>query len=95
MKEKIEQHCDNLAETLKRKNADYGNSFALPGILSSAGPEEKLFIRMDDKLQRIKALRNKPPEVSDEPLRDSLQDLAGYCILMLILLDDDQKGPRQ
>ena len=51
--ELIDLECQNLAEMLKAKNRQYGNSFADPvRIFSRVSPEEGLRI-VGDKLSRI------------------------------------------
>ena len=76
--ELIDLECQNLAEMLKAKNRQYGNSFADPvRIFSKATPEEALLIRIDDKLSRI-ARGNDAGE-------DTVLDLIGYLILLRVL----------
>ena len=76
--ELIDLECQNLAEMLKAKNRQYGNSFADPvRIFSKAAPEEALLIRIDDKLSRIAR--------GDAAGEDTILDLAGYLILLRVL----------
>lgn len=79
-----------LYETYKKKNADYNGSF------------EKLFtewgmpysiMHLEEKLERIKSLQNKPNQVSGESFVDSLEDMANYSILTLIELRLQKKEP--
>ena len=78
IQELIDVECQNLAEMLKAKNRQYGNSFADPvRIFSKASPEEALLIRIDDKLSRI-ARGNDAGE-------DTVLDLIGYLILLRVL----------
>ena len=76
----IEIIAQNLVDTLKKKNADYGNNVDKNidewGLASLA-------IRLDDKLNRFKNLikESNTRQVEDEVLEDTLLDLAGYAIL--------------
>jgi len=83
--ELIDVECQNLAEMLKSKNRQYGNSFADPvRIFSKATPEEGLRIRIDDKLSRI-ARGNDAGE-------DTILDLIGYLVLLRVLHRAEDKS---
>jgi Nucleotide modification associated domain 1 len=75
---------DEIHDTYKRKNADYGNSFAEQyaeyGLLSAV-------IRLDDKMRRLKQLLKNEAKVKDESIRDTLMDLANYSIMTIMELD--------
>ena len=83
-KEKFAEEIDiivsNLAETLKRKNADYGNNVDKGIDKRGLG---SLVQRLEDKLARFENLAEKgnPQQVLDEAIEDTLLDLAGYAIL--------------
>lgn len=81
---KVDNHakiCMELNELYARKNADYGDSFGKSfkeyGLTMSC-------IRLEDKLNRIKALRDKAAQVADESITDTLMDLANYSIMTLV-----------
>lgn len=76
----IEIIASNLVETLKSKNADYGNN--VDKNIDEWGLSS-LAIRLDDKLNRFKNLikEGNSRKVDDEVLEDTLLDLAGYAIL--------------
>ena len=83
--DKLEQLTEQLIETYKAKNADYGDSFADSfkefGITSAV-------VRMNDKMNRIKSLsKGEDRQVKDESLTDSLMDLANYALMTVIELD--------
>ena len=83
--ELIDVECQNLAEMLKSKNRQYGNSFADPvRIFSKATPEEGLRIRIDDKLSRIAR--------GQDAGEDTILDLIGYLILLRVLHRADDKN---
>lgn len=77
-----------MLDTYKRKNADYGNSF-------SETIQEFGFIpavaRINDKLKRVKNMvKGKEMNIKDESLRDNLMDIANYCVLTIIELDNQK-----
>lgn len=63
------------------KNQDYGDSFV-------KGMEEfgkiSFTVRASDKMERIKQLSQAEAVVKDESFRDTLRDLANYCIMYLM-----------
>jgi len=68
-----------IIEMLLKKNISYSNSAMDPlNILSSASPEEQIKMHIDNKLTRLKYQK----EFQNE---DSLKDLAGYVILLMVL----------
>ncbi len=84
---KVDKHkriCKKLNELYERKNADYGDSFGKSfkeyGLTMAC-------IRLEDKLNRIKALSKQEAKVSDERIEDTLMDLANYAIMTLVELD--------
>lgn len=76
---------DEIHDTYKSKNADYGNSFADTinefGLVVAAA-------RINDKNNRFKALvRGQSQKVKDENIRDTLVDLAGYAVITLMNME--------
>jgi transcriptional regulator of heat shock response len=82
------QILDEMHDTYKRKNADYGNSFEEQfkeyGLLS-------VLIRLDDKMRRLKQLSKNEAQVKDESLRDTLMDLCNYSVMSVMELDKQIK----
>ena len=80
-----------------RKNLDYGSSFRKPPAFAPGiSPSDAILVRMGDKLERIKTLRSRGPEVSSESLTDTMLDLGTYAFLWVIarqgcLTTDDGK----
>jgi transcriptional regulator of heat shock response len=78
------QILNEMHDTYKRKNADYGNSFEEQfkeyGLLS-------VLIRLDDKMRRLKQLSKNEAQVKDESLRDTLMDLCNYSVMSVMELD--------
>lgn len=89
----IEQICDKLKETLISKNEDYGSSAFQPPVLApNLEVDTSILVRMSDKIERIKNLRQADPEKEThyESLRDTVLDLAGYCVLYLVTIQNDE-----
>ena len=78
--DQVGQVLDEIKNLLIAKNQKYGNSALEPlGVFSQLSPEQALFVRIDDKLKRIK---NGSLEKDDE---DVVNDLIGYLVLLKIL----------
>lgn len=76
---KIEEVTNQLQELLLKKNRAYGNSALEPlNVFSQQNAVDSLCARIDDKLSRIK---NKG---LNDKTEDTLFDLAGYLILLII-----------
>lgn len=89
-KSKIEIHadiCKKLNDTYKAKNNDYGDSFAMVrGKYHNA-----ILIRLNDKLSRLETLMDGATQkVNDESIKDTLLDLANYCLLELIEIEMEE-----
>ena len=74
-----------MQEIYNKKNHDYGNSF-------SETIQEFGFIpavaRINDKLNRVKQMVKGEQMRVKESLRDNLMDIANYCVLTIIELDN-------
>ncbi len=71
-------------ETILSKNADYGSSvFEVPELAPECNADAAIRVRMSDKINRIRSLLKRPPEVAGESLADSMRDLGAYCLLWL------------
>ena len=86
---KHQQICEQLNKTYEQKNHDYGNSFGETykklGIISA-------ITRISDKFNRICSLSTKSADerkVKDESIKDTLLDLANYCIMTVIEMEGD------
>ena len=83
---KITEKCSDLEQTLLSKNTRYGNSFGDKCPLCDNIERDVLLLaRMGDKISRIKEMTTNGNHLSLESLDDAFKDLAGYCVLMLIL----------
>lgn len=80
-KQQIIDVCDSVKELLLRKNDAYGNSFQCPiNIFCKASAVEQIYVRIDDKLNRIAKGQN-----TDLVQEDTIMDLIGYLILLKVL----------
>ncbi len=88
----FEQVTSEMRELYKQKNHDYGNSFGRSfqkyGLISA-------ITRMSDKWERIDSLCQKQAEVKDESIRDTLIDLANYCVMTIMELDKKKAESEQ
>jgi len=83
-RDKIKSKCKQLENLLLNKNARYGNSALEPvKIFSEAGAAAGIKVRIDDKLKRIKN------SGLVDATEDTLQDLAGYLILLMIAKENE------
>lgn len=87
--DKILEHkdiCELLNTIYARKNHDYGDSFSI--TYKKLGPISAL-TRISDKYERLISLLvyNKDRQVQDETIKDTLLDLANYCIMLYMEID--------
>lgn len=90
--DKVQVHaeiCDNIKELYKRKNADYGDSFAKARREVPNYTLGKLY----DKFQRYMTLTRNGEHTAqvDETLDDTLMDLANYAIMELTERKSDKE----
>jgi len=70
-------------DIFRKKNTDYGDSFAKYGVIG-------VLMRIEDKIQRgMTITKNGVNLVTDEGIRDTLMDLHNYAAMALMLLDED------
>lgn len=79
--------CNLLNDIYKQKNTAYGDSFGETfrdlGIISAV-------TRISDKYNRLKTLaRNTEIPQGDEAIADTLLDIANYCIMTYMELEND------
>ena len=89
MVEKLQKHkdlCQKLNDTYTQKNSDYGDSFSQTfnalGLISA-------ITRISDKYNRVcnLALSN-TAHVKDETIVDTLMDMANYCLMTVMELEE-------
>ena len=74
----ITKTCDALKETLIAKNKEYGNSALTKPRFFKGSETDAILVRLGDKVKR---LENQIDAGAD--CRDTIQDIAGYCVLYL------------
>lgn len=91
MESENSKFADVLSEmfnTYKKKNADYSNSFSETiqefGYIPAVA-------RINDKFKRVKNMvKGQEMNIKDESLRDNLLDIANYCVLTIVELDNQK-----
>lgn len=82
--------CLTLNDIYAAKNADYGDSFGETyrklGIISAV-------TRISDKTNRLQTLCRHDAFVKAESIRDTLMDLANYCIMTVMEMDSQASKP--
>tara|TARA_Y100000996_G_scaffold410352_1_gene392571 strand:+ start:318 stop:674 length:357 start_codon:yes stop_codon:yes gene_type:complete len=74
-------------ELFKKKNTDYGDSFATYGPVG-------VIVRMGDKISRLTSITNSGVTlVNTESIRDTLIDLHNYAAMAVMLMDNKDKAP--
>lgn len=74
----IENVCSDIQEMLIQKNRAYGDSALDPvRVFSKSDAVEQIYVRIDDKLSRVKRGHEYPGD-------DTIKDLVGYLILLLV-----------
>ena len=84
---------EKMASVFIAKNKDYGNSFE-----KSIDEEGYVAfqVRAMDKMNRFKSvLLNKKQEVNDESVKDTLLDLANYCIMCSMKISEDLDNKKE
>ena len=85
-KELFGKVLDEMFNTYTAKNGDYGNSFSetirefgyIPAIA-----------RINDKLNRLKKMvKCERMNIPEETMRDNLMDIANYCVMTIMELDN-------
>lgn len=80
---------DSMFRIYEAKNHDYGDSFGQS--IKSYGPIAGL-TRISDKFHRLESLILKGEQkVQDESLKDTLIDMANYCVMLRMALDKNKQ----
>ena len=79
---------NEMAETYAQKNSDYGDSFGQS--VKEFGPVAGV-VRISDKFNRLKSLLlgKNQQMVNDESVLDTLTDMACYCIMLRMELENE------
>ena len=82
---KITEVMRSIEEMLIAKNRAYGDSALEPvRVFSKTDTIEQLYVRIDDKLSRVQRGHEYPGD-------DTIFDLVGYLVLLLIAKERDEK----
>ena len=92
----LQQHkqlLQQIHDTYVKKNHDYGDSFSRSfkkyGLVAA-------MVRMEDKWNRLDNMASGAEQkVADETIRDTLLDLAGYCVMTTMELDREKDNANQ
>lgn len=90
----VDETLEDLKVLIRNKNADYSegsDAFANFRMSQSVGvdPLVGLWIRMEDKFQRIRAFLNRGDlKVPNEGVEDAFRDTIGYSLLALGMLEE-------
>jgi len=76
--------CESMTDLYERKNHDYGDSF----MQMRKEYPDAILIRVYDKYSRLKTLLGgSEAKVKDESIKDTIFDLANYCIMELVEME--------
>lgn len=77
-----------LSEIFEKKNADYNDAiFKLVEEVGYVALQAHIY----EKYLRISNLMKRDPNVVGEYIKDSLEDLANYSIIWVMILEQEQK----
>lgn len=81
---------DEMLETYKKKNSDYGNSFKQTHLQFG---EIAGLVRISDKVNRLVSLSKKTPDSQNyESKRDTYMDLANYCLMQVVVMEETEEA---
>ena len=85
-----------IAELHDMKNSDYATSddplSNFKECVKFGVPAWKgCLVRISDKYSRITHLAQKPPAVKSESIVDTLKDMATYCLICVLLFEEEKK----
>lgn len=84
---------DEMFDIAKKKQNDYTGdqgpfwNFEKAARDAGVSPERGFLVRMGDKMSRIRTLLERPPQVVNESIKDTLLDLANYAILLHLYIE--------
>jgi hypothetical protein len=83
--DQIDQVVNEIRDMLIDKNRAYGDSALDPvRVFSKASAIEQIYVRIDDKLSRVKRGHEYPGD-------DTISDLIGYLVLLLIAKEKNER----
>ena len=94
------EHIENVyargVELIRRKNADYSadsdpfKNFRMADMVG-VPPDRAILVRISDKLARVSNLIDKPAEVSDETIDDTILDMINYLAILHSYVSNNKK----
>ncbi len=83
--DQIDRVVNEIRDMLIDKNRAYGDSALDPvRVFSKADAIEQIYVRIDDKLSRVKRGHEYPGD-------DTISDLIGYLVLLLIAKEKNER----
>lgn len=83
--DRIDRVMGEIRDMLIAKNRAYGDSALDPvRVFSKSDAIEQIYVRIDDKLSRVKRGHEYPGD-------DTIFDLVGYLVLLLITKERDER----
>lgn len=90
----VEETFEDCLLLVKQKNKDYADidPFKNFKMSSQVGvePARAILVRISDKLSRVSNLLDKPANVVDERIEDTLYDIINYCAILKEYLHDNK-----
>lgn len=92
-KEHFNAYIEEMRNVMFRKGNDYANgdrlsNFKLAGAVAGMNAELNCLALIATKVARLGVLLNSPATPENEPVQDTLLDLANYAILLRMILSD-------
>jgi hypothetical protein len=91
---RLQAIADRNVQLAIRKNSDYANpdrpfaNFEAAPLVGVSIPRGML-VRMQDKLQRISNLLDRPARISDETILETCDDLSNYALILRVWLEQN------
>lgn len=91
--EQLNQTFTDCLDIAEKKNKDYagdGDPFKNfnNSLLVGVDPARAILVRITDKISRISNLLDKPGEVTDEKIDDSIRDAINYLAILKVLHEE-------
>lgn len=75
----------DVVETVVNKQLDYGKNNILNSVID---PRLAIAVRLQDKIARLANLSSNKQDPKNESLMDTAKDIAGYGLILMMLIDD-------
>lgn len=82
----------DTAKLVIRKQQDYGKGNILNSVVD---PKIAIAVRLQDKLSRLANLAQSGADPKNESLADTAQDIVGYGLILMMVIDDTFKLPME